>query len=288
MKRILLVGILALGAFLAYRLLFDVPTTFDVNGRIRGFSDDGFTIFIEHENIPNLMPAMSMPFTLRDTTQTRGLNLHDAIRFTLYVSRGNSWIDDLRRIPDSKVAAYPAGSLPPPGDPSAHPILAQGDTLPDLSLIDQNGSTFSLHDFQGRPLILTFIYTRCPLPDYCPRLSLHFQALQTSLSENTDNQTQLLSISFDPENDTPAVLKDYAARYTDQTDNWTFATGNVDQVTAVTSAFGLSYSAGPNQSFDHNLITALIAPDGRVVRIWNGRTWTPDDVLSTMSLEGLL
>lgn len=256
--------------------------TYQVQGRVVGFGDDGRTVIVQHAAIKGLMPAMTMSFKVLDDTSLDGLAVRDAVGFRLVLTRDSSWIDLLESLPDSAVAAYPAGR-PDPAYTGAEtsPLLDSGDPAPLFTLVNQNGEALHLSDFEGRALLLTFIYTRCPLPDYCPLLSRHFQTLQPRLIERYGDQVRQLSISFDPDYDTPAVLQTYARRYTDNTEQWTFATGSSEEIARLAGAFGVAYEAD-GQVFDHNLATALIGPDGQVRRLWRGNGWQPDEVLEAV------
>jgi protein SCO1/2 len=254
--------------------------SYQVQGRVAGFGDDGRTVIVEHEAVPGLMPAMTMSFTLRDGVLPEGLAVQDAVRFRLVLTRTQSWIDNLEVLPDSAVAAHPAGR-PDPAFTEPSPLLSPGDPAPAFTLVNQNGKTITRSDFEGQALLVTFIYTRCPLPDYCPLLSRHFRILQPRLHERFGDRVHLLSISFDPAHDTPDVLRTYARRYTDDTRHWTFATGSPETIARLAEAFGVFYE-GDGQTFDHNLATALLSPDGRVYRIWRGNTWRPDAVLEAL------
>lgn len=255
---------------------------YEVKGRIAGFGDDGRTVLVEHEDIPGLMPAMTMPFKTRQAGALDGFEPQDAVGFTLVLTPDSSWIERLTHLPDSAVAAHPAGAEDAfYAETPATALLDRGDALPPVALVDQDGHPFRLADFEGRALLLTFVYTRCPLPDYCPLMSRHFQTLQPRLAERFGDRVHLLSISFDPEHDTPEVLRAYARRYTRDTTRWTFATGTPDQIAEIAGRFGVFYAADGAQ-FDHNLTTALVGPDGRVRRLWRGNRWTPQAVLEAV------
>lgn len=160
--------------------------------------------------------------------------------------------------------------------------------MPDVKLTDQDGETLRLADYRGQSLILTFIYTECPLPNFCPLMSKQFAILQPKLRARYGELAQLLSISFDPENDTPQVLTDYTKRYTDDLSTWTFATGATpEDLEQVKQAFGVTTIEREGQIV-HNLATALIGPDGRLVWTWRGSDWTPADILevAAQTLEG--
>ncbi len=277
---------LAVGLFITAQVFLG-ERTFDVRGRVAGFGTDGRTVFVEHEAVPGYMPAMTMPFTVRDTAALQRVEIGDAVAFRLHVTGTRSWITDLRPLPDDAVAEHPAaGNEPLPEPPTESPILREGETVPaDLRLTSQSGAPFSLGDYRGQALVLTFIYTRCPLPDYCPLMSRRFASLQPVLRERFGEQAQLLSISFDPAYDTPAVLRDYAARYTEDLSTWTFATGTREQIARATSLFGV-FPQDEGEQIIHNLTTVLVGPGGRVREIWRGKDWTPEEVLR--AVEGML
>lgn len=274
--------VLALGTF-AYTMIFDTQT-YDVQGRVAGFKNDT-TLFVEHERIPGYMPPMTMPLPVRDARLIEGLDMGDAIQFQLEVSEEQAQIVDLRTIADSLVDPHPAqGSVmkAPTRGPTAS-TLSEGDRVPaDLSLTSQAGDSLQIAEYRGDVLVLTFIYTQCPIPNYCPRMSKHFAALQPKLRAKYGKEVQLLSISFDPGNDTPAVLRDYASRYTDRLDTWTFATGDSSQVHRATSLFGVYTSQGDGQ-ITHNLVTAVVGSDGTVERLFRGNEWIPTDLMQAVA-----
>ena len=251
--------------------------SFDVQGRIVGFGDDGRTVIVEHEEIPGFMSAMVMPFRLAEAGGLNAFAVGDAVGFTLVVGRDQSWIEGLRALPDSALAARPAATADPLYDDASR-FLAEGDPVPDFTLLAQTGDSVRLADFEGRAMLLTFIYTRCPLPEFCPRLSAHFARLQPLLRERFGDRVHLLSVSFDPAFDTPEILRSYARRYTDDLDTWTFATGAESDVAQLAEPFGL-YFARTGQDFNHNLATALIGPEGHLRRLWRGTAWQPEEVL---------
>lgn len=292
MKRTRLIGLglllgfalalLLLGGLLLYQQLAG-QSGFDVQGRVAGFGDDARTVIIEHEEVPGYMPPMTMPFTATDTAALNKLRVGDAVGFRLNVASDSSWITDLRRLPDSAVAKHPAASTSPqPANRAQTKILAEGDTVPDFTLAtNQSGKPVHLSDYRGQALVLTFIYTRCPLPDFCPRMSEHFARLQERLPDALRDRVHLLSVSFDPEHDTTEVLHDYAQRYDADLDTWTFATGTPEQVERIAHRFGV-FTKQENDQITHNLRTVLVGPDGRVERIWNGSDWQPGDVLAAL------
>ena len=263
---------------------------YDVKGRVAGFSDDPRRLIVEHEAIEGYMPAMTMPLVAKDSTALDGLAVGDAIGFRLHTEADSSWITGVERLPDTAVARHPAGPVragaangPQTGAPQ--PIRV-GVEVPGFTLSqNQNGKPVRLADYRGDVLVLTFIYTRCPLPDYCPLMSKNFARLQGMIPPRLDDgqapDVELLSISFDPKNDTPQVLSDYAQRYTDDLSNWTFATGTPQQVERVTGLFGV-FTEQQDGQITHGLRTVVIGPDGRIRERWRGNDWTPKQVLGAV------
>lgn len=274
------IGVLVAG----YLLL--TPDTYEVRGRVAGIDDGGKTLVVEHEEIPGYMPPMIMPLPVADPGLTASLQPDDAIQFELTVSSDSTWIASVQSLPDTAVTRNPAQTtrqMAPSSSLDEGPQpLQEGDTLPpDVTLVDQAGEPIPMADFRGKALVLTFIYTSCPLPDYCPLMSKRFATLQPTLRERFGDQAHLLSISFDPATDTPAVLREYAAEHTDRLDTWTFATGDTTQVNRATSLFQV-YTEPQNDEITHNLVTAVVGPEGTVRRLFRGNDWTPEDVTQTV------
>ncbi|MFO8100285.1 MAG: SCO family protein [Salinibacter sp.] len=270
------IGILVVAYFLL------TPSTYEVKGRVAGINDEGQTLVVEHEEIPGYMPPMIMPLPVADTSMTASLRAGEAIRFEMRVSNDSTWISRVEAIPDTAVARNPAQSTQPVAGSDAEQDgpqpLREGDGLPaDVSLVDQNGDRIEMDGYRGQVLVLTFIYTECPLPDFCPLMSERFARLQPTLRDQYGDEVQLLSISFDPATDTPAVLREYAEEYTDRLDTWTFATGDTSQVHRVTDLFRV-YTEPEEGEITHNLVTAVVRPDGTVHRLFRGNDWTPEDI----------
>jgi len=160
--------------------------------------------------------------------------------------------------------------------------LEPGDVVPNFTLTDQDGKPFDLAELHGKAVLVTFIYTRCALPNYCPLMSKNFSTLQEQLTKAFPGRFHLVSISFDADYDTPHVMKSYAQAFTKDESSWTFASGNKQRILSVASQFGLVYlpEAG---SFTHDLRTALIGPDGKLIHVWRSNVWTPDEVESRVT-----
>ncbi len=221
------------------------------------------------------MPAMEMPFILKDCTLATGLVPGDAVEFQLVVTKDDSWISHITKIEGT--AVEPRALATVAGDANTA-VLEPGHAVPDFTLTDQHGRPLHLRDFRGKAVVLTFIYTRCPLPNFCPLMSKNFASLQERFTKQFPDKVQLLSISFDPQFDTPETLSRYAALFQHQEDkNWLFATGTPAQVDHVTGLFGLIREPA-NGFINHDLRTALIGPDGKLVHVWRSNVWTPYEV----------
>jgi len=248
---------------------------FDLKGKVVAVDKAQKQVTIAHEKIPGYMDAMTMPFNVGDDWALPVLEPGQTVEATLVVREGRSWIEGLR-IGKTEDTGKPAAAAAGP---------KAGDLVPDFPLLNQDDKRIHLHQYRGRPLLLTFIYTRCPLPDYCPRTSKSFSDVFRALQSGpgSGRRPHLLTVSFDTEHDTPQVLREYARRYMNPVRfaDWEFATGSPDEIKNITSYFGLTYWPESGQ-IAHTLVTALIGPDGRIVRIYNGNQWKSSDVLSEL------
>jgi len=246
---------------------------FDLRGKVVAVDRAHRQATIAHEPIKGYMNAMTMPFNVGDEWALAVLAPGQSIEATLVVRGDRSWIEGLR-ISQTKDVQNSAVVAPMP---------KIGDEVPDFRLLNQDGRQIHLAQFRGRPLLLTFIYTRCPLPDYCPRTSRNFSEIYRGLQSTAQagRKPHLLSISFDTDFDTPAVLRDYAGRYMNPAvfSEWEFATGSPDEIKRITGYFGLSYRRESGQIV-HSLVTALIGSDGRLARLYVGNEWTSRQILA--------
>lgn len=252
---------------------------FDVRGIVRAIPPDDRTIEIEHEDVPEFMPSMTMPFIVRDRKARADLRPGDAISFRLNVTAEDSWIDEIKKI-DAGVVRLPSPPEKTAAPRSASARLREGDSLTAFRLVDQEGKEVTPDTFRGHPVVLTFIFTRCPIPNFCPLMSQNFEQLQSAIQEGSGPlaKTKLLSISFDPEFDTPQVLKDYAASVHAEPAIWTFATGTPAEIGELTQRFAVLVQP-EGGTISHSLATALIDADGRIVEIWRGNGWKADEVI---------
>jgi protein SCO1/2 len=258
---------------------------YDTRGVVRGFSPDRSAIEIQHENIPGFMPSMTMPFVARDPKQIADLKTGDAISFRIAVTKKDFWIENVKKIRREDVnVAEPKRTSPVSAEHDVR--LKEGDEMPAFSVTNQNGERISLDTFRGQPLVLTFVFTRCPVPNFCPRVSNNFEQLQAAIKTGSGAlaNTRLLSITLDPDYDTPKILSDYAGFHHADPQIWTFATGDEKDIDSLTRAFSV-YRQAEGGTISHGLATALINRNGTVERIWRGNAWTPAEVTEAIQAE---
>ena len=255
---------------------------YPVKGKVVNVDKRGSAVTVAHEAIPGYMDAMTMPFKLKDPSLLDVMADGDRLQAMLVVSGTRSWLEEVvvvREEADANMTS--AGSLEP----------RPGDEIPDFALVNQDGRRITLRQYRGRALVVTFIYTRCPLPDYCPLMTAHFGDLEKALATEPAlyATTHLLSITVDPEYDTPRVLRQYGAkemtggqeRVQPPFAHWELATGSKDQVKAVATYFGMRYWPEGDQII-HSLRTAVIGPDGKLVKLYPGNEWKPEDILAEL------
>ena len=255
---------------------------FTVRGIIRGVSPDRSTVDIQHEAIPDFMPTMTMPFTLRDAKDASGFQVGDAVSFRLVVDDKEALIDNIRRIDAGQLdLPSPTPEPRPSGQTSAR--LRAGDMMPPFQLTDENGETIDANSFRGRPFILTFIFTRCPIPNFCPLMNRNFAEVQNAIRDASGpmGEARLLSISFDPEFDTPAVLKETAKHEHADPAIWSFATAPKPQIDQLTKSFAVAVQPEAG-TISHSLATALVDANGRITEIWRGNGWKPGEVIEKL------
>ncbi len=252
--------------------------TFHVLGQIRSIDASHKTVRITHEEIPHYMPAMTMPFSVKDDTLLGGLAAGDSVQFELSVSADDSWIARIEKIrTDPSTESATSGQTTLSLQDRESERIQVGEVVPNFKLTDENGRVIHLNDVCGKAVVLTFIYTRCPLPNYCPLMSKNFSLLEGRLNMEFTNRYQLLSVTMDPDFDTPKVLKEYATHCKADSKDWRFATGDSEQIKFVAGLMGLYYMR-ENGLISHDLRTALIGPDGRLVHLWKSNVWTPYEV----------
>ena len=287
MQKILLCGCMALALLGCGRSTNSEEGAdhYDTRGVVRGFSPDRSTIEIQHENIPGFMPSMTMPFVTRNPKEIADLKTGDAISFRMAVTQKDFWIENVKKIRREDVnVTEPKRSTSVSTERDAR--LKEGDAMPPFSLTNQNGERISPDTFRGQPFVLTFVFTRCPVPNFCPRMSNNFEELQAAIKSGSGPlvTTRLLSVTLDPAYDTPKILSEYAAFHNADSKIWTFATGDEKQIDFLTRAFSV-YRQNEGGTISHGLATALINRDGKIEKIWRGNSWTPAEITAAIQPE---
>jgi protein SCO1/2 len=250
-------------------------------GRLIAVQLDTGQVLVVHQAIPGYMDAMTMPFRVADRTTILDRRPGDLITATLVVGSEASHLEDL--VMTGRAALGDAAPARPVAQ-GLH-ILAPGDVAPDTPLTTHRGATVALPEWRGSAVAVTFVYTRCPLPDFCPLLDRRFAAIQdaAAVDPGLRGRVRLLSVSFDPDADTPAVLAAHATRVGARAD-WHFATAARDAVDRLAARFGVNVIREADRTITHNLRTAVIAPDGRVTTLRSGNDWSADEVLADLRL----
>jgi protein SCO1/2 len=242
---------------------------FAAQGVIEKIAPDRRQVTIHHDTIAGYMMEMTMDFPVKDSADLRGLSPGDRIGFTLVVEQDQDWVKDFHRLghisltPDMQADFNPAAALKP------------GDPLPNGELMAEDGHPIRLSDFRGKAVALTFFFTRCPLPNYCPLLNQNFARTRSLLlaDPKAPANWQFLSISFDSDFDQPATLS---------ADRWLFAAAPPAALAQLAPALGLVIMRqGP--SISHNIRTVVIDPRGRLYRRFNDNLWTPRQLADALS-----
>jgi protein SCO1 len=256
--------------------------TYPIRGKV--VSVNGPSVMLDHEAVPGFMDAMTMAYKLKDPSIASELHPGDRITANLLVSKDADGFNSV--LLDNIVVIAQAK---PDYKPSVQYHVPQpGDAVPDFKLINQSGRSIHLSQFHGKVLLVTFIYTRCNLPDFCPRMSRNFADIQQALTHDTTlyDRTHLLSISFDPTYDTPAVLRTYGTEYVGAKNaaqafnHWDFATSTEKDLPAITQFFNVGVTPGDSNSLTHSLSTVLIGKDGKVAAWYPTNDWRPQDILA--------
>ena len=231
---------------------------YQASGVVQAINRDLRQIVIHHEAIADYMGAMTMPFQVKNLNELAHLERGDAITFQLHVTATESWVEQLTKT--GTVSLPPAN--PPAAPPAPHPLR-------DYHFTNELGQAVSLNDFRGQAVAITFFYTRCPLPDYCPRLSKNFQEASQELAATTNAPANwhFISITFDPANDTPEMLKAYGQSYRYDPNHWSFLTGPPDKIAQLARECGVEYT--PNDgAINHNFRTLIVDAAGHLQMVY--------------------
>ena len=278
----LIAGALLFSARTAYPDQADAttaPRTFAVQGVILKVEPGEDEVIIRNEAISNYMDAMTMPFPLKTPDAVAGLQRGDKVVFQLHVAQDDSWADHFSRIGFVALDTQkpPVKSLPAATSESS----ARRSPLLDYKFTNELGQAVSFNDFRGQALAITFFYTRCPLPDFCPRLSKNFQEALQKLEAKPDAPTNwhFISVSFDPEFDTPDVLRNYANSYHYDPVHWSFFTGPPDKIAELARAAGVEYQAAGG-TINHNFRTMIVNAQGHLQMIFPTSGDLSDQIVS--------
>jgi protein SCO1/2 len=233
--------------------------------------------------IPGFMKAMVMPFAVRDDKQLKGIAPSTMVDFTLVVTDTDSYVENIRVHRFLSAEQEPVevrnlqllmGSDKPNGGP---PPLALGDAIPDFTLTDQSHQPISLSQFAGKVVVATFVYTSCPLPNYCFRLSNNVGRLQKRFADRLGRELIFLSVTMDPVHDTPEVLAKYAATWKADTRSWHFLTGPRKEVSDLCHRFGVDFWQGEG-SLTHSLHTVVIDRQGKLAANFEGNEFSAEQL----------
>jgi protein SCO1/2 len=253
--------------------------SYEVNGQIVAVDLARQELTVKHGDIKGFMPGMTMPFKVRDASLMSQKAPGDLVRARLVVEESIGYLTAIHVIGRAPL------SEPPPSTPGTA-MLSPGEAAPDVQLIDQEGAKWQLSQWRGRVLAVTFVYTRCPLSDFCPLMDKQFAEIQrdAQADERLKDRLHLLSVSIDPSFDTPPVLLAHARSVGARPGMWSFVTGEREELTRFGSRFGVSLMPGEAGGADivHNLRTAVIDPEGRLTTIFGGNDWRAADLLKEL------
>jgi protein SCO1/2 len=246
-------------------------------GKVVSIDAGQASVLVDGQEIVGFMAAMTMPYSVKDAKALASLGPGDEITADVVVDDQGAYLENIV-VTKKGDGNGPTGTSYPP---------KPGDKVPDFALINQDGKKIHLSSYQGTVLLVTFIYTRCPYPDFCPLVSRNFSKIYASLKKDPSlgPKVRLLSVSFDPEHDTPQVLRKYAETF-DQTtggdpfDRWQFAVISKKDLVSVANFFGLYYDLGGDGQIAHSLSTTVIGPDGKVYKWYQDNDWKPDDLIA--------
>jgi len=257
--------------------------TYKLRGKVVSTNASTSEVTVNHEAIPGFMDAMTMLYKVKDANILSELHPGDVFTADLLVSQraeGDVLLDHIVVVGQGRPDYRPTVS---------YHVPAPGDRVPDFRLRNQDGRAISLDQFRGKQLLITFIYTRCPLPTFCPRVTRNFASIHRQLAADPAlaSKTHLLCVSFDPENDTPERLRAYGATYIgsdahDAFTRWDFAVPDKPTLNKMAQWFDVGMTPEADSTITHTLSTTLIGADGKVVRFYSGSDWTVDHVLADL------
>jgi protein SCO1 len=253
---------------------------YPVKGKVVSTDAARGEVMLDAEAIPGFMGAMTMPYKLRTPNIISEFHPGDQITATLYVTDETDLLDQI---------VITGTAQPDYKPPIEYHVPAAGDVVPNFQFVNQSGKHISIRDYKGKTLLVTFVYTRCPLPEYCVRMSKNFATIDKALAADPAlyAKTHLLTLSFDPDYDTPAVLRSYGGAYTgkytqESFAHWDFAVPSKTDLESVDKFFDVGVTPEKDKTITHSLSTLVIGPDGKVYTWYPTNDWTPDQVLTDM------
>ncbi len=252
---------------------------YPTRGVVVALGEDPSEIRIRHEEIPGYMNAMTMTFAARPTNAIAGLKPNDVVEFVLVDTGDDGWIESVKKVGEAPSQAEEAGvRTVPPSE-----LLEVGSLIPDYVLTNQLGQAESLASLRGQAVAFTFIFTSCPFPTFCPRMTDNFAAVQKLLQEDTagPNNWKLWSVTIDPDIDTPALLKAYGNRHKNDPKHWSLLTGSLRDITRLGDSVGLTFWKADG-TINHNLRTVVVDASGRVQAIIPENKWTPEELAAEL------
>jgi protein SCO1 len=252
---------------------------YELRGQILSVDANRRQVLVDHEDIPGFMPAMTMPYQVRDPELLQDKKPGDLFTATLVVEEVSAYLSTMTVTGNAAIKNTDGGPAITDAD-----LLKDGDVVPEHPLVDQSGTPRPLASLRGHRIALTFIYTRCPLPDYCPLMNRQFALIQDRIRQSASlGDVRLVSVTLDPEYDTPAVLEKHAKTVGADPRLWYFATGSRDEVLAFAKRFGVLTEPGESPGVVvHNLRTAVIDAEGRVVSVRSGNMWTVAELVADL------
>lgn len=247
--------------------------TYQLTGQVLAVRPETSEILVKHEDIKDFMPAMTMPYQVKDAALLKDRAPGDLITATLNVAPDLAWLSAITKTGTAPIPADAITKIPAAANVT---LLKPGDQVPDTVMVDQEGAPLTLTELRDAALVVSFIYTRCPLPQFCPLIDRRFAEIQTLVAADPAlrGQVRLLSISFDPAHDTPALMRAHATKLAADPNVWRFATADEAVVDRLAAIFGVNVMREADGTITHNLRTAVIDPRGRVVSIHDSNAWT--------------
>ena len=290
-RNFLMIALISLSILLSLSTACDrqtsqpVPSTqgtkrYTFKGKVVSVDKNAGTANINNEPIAGFMDPMVMPYSMKPASVLDQIQPGDSVAAEVVVEPEKYWLENVKVTGHSQPPAKPAASV--------H-IPSPGDEVPDFRLVNQSGKNISLHQYRGQTLLLTLIYTRCPFPDFCPRVSHEFAAIDRQLRADPARygKTHLLSISFDPEHDTPSILRAYGYECAGRRDpalftRWEFSVIPQSELPEFADYFALAYKE-EGGLITHSLSTAVISPNGKILKWYHGADWQASDLLQEIA-----